>query len=107
MTSSTELRAAIADTNRRLLSAARDRLIAGGYIDGNADLGTVDEFAIWEPLATRLSAIDSPPARHDEAMRYGTDYVGALPDGALVVWADVSADLGTASGLTVTGFVIR
>ena len=102
MTSSTELRAAIADTNGRLLSSARDRMIVG-----RRDVYTDDEFAIWEPLATRLSAIDSPPDRHDEAMRYGTDYIGALPDGALVVWGDVSADLGTASGLTVTGFVIR
>ena len=43
---------------------------------------------VWTPLADELAAIPCPAQRSDEADRYLTDYVGALPDGSLVVWDD-------------------
>ena len=70
-----ELRAAITAVNKRLI---RD------YGTHGADL-----FETWEPLATTLSAIESPEDRFNEAMGYGADYVGALPDGALVIWGEI------------------
>ena len=70
-----ELRAAITAVNKRLI---RD------YHTHGADL-----FETWEPLATTLSAIESPEDRFNEAMGYEADYVGALPDGALVIWGEI------------------
>ena len=74
-----ELRAAITDVNKRLIRCA-----AQYHRDG-----FVGDFEIWEPLATSLSAIESPEDRFDEAMGYEEDYVGALPDGALVIWGEI------------------
>lgn len=105
MTNSTKLRNDIAEANRQLI------LEAGRTPEDRMD----EQFReIWEPLANTLLAIACPDDREDEAMRYGHDYVGALPDGALVLWGDISDDprvfdwhTHTVRIKTITGFIIR
>ena len=107
MTNSTKLRNDIAAANRQLIVESgrtpEDEILQDGRFR-----------EIWEPLANTLLAIACPDDREDEAMAYGHDYVGALPDGALVLWGDISDDsrvfdwhTHTVRIKTITGFIIR
>ncbi len=106
MTSNAKLRNDIADANRQLIAEScrtpEDEI--------RQDARSRE---IWEPLANTLLAIACPDNREAEAMAYGHDYVGALPDGALVLWGDISNDsqvydwhTHTVRIKTITGFFI-